>query len=450
MKRTLFILGCLASGMLGMQAQELQDPYWVSDFENDEALYWNPIGGKDMIEIVDNPLKDDVNASNKVLKLTLPKGETYAGAIITVDNLPVGDAAGHYRYGRVKFYKPQTGTSILKMQQGPNGDREVSQTVEGGTWVDVAFAFNFAANNDAGAIGAYKEVYIIGNTTDYEGDEFVMYIDDVMFTNPPLTINDGLPATTDELAVLDNFENGKVNFTQELKSMEGASFGVVDNPKKDKVNGSKKVLEIVRPQDAAAWAGFYAQLNENAAPKCDMDKYRYARFKVLQDVAGASARFKVEFPGGDNVEKEPLTSPEKVNEWEEIIFDMDEAAGLYPQVVVMPDFADNRPVHTVYIDDIMFSKELDVETPGTSVELLSVANSLRTVIDGNRIDVLFFAKTDAAMTLSIYDATGRTITVQQVNAEAGENRVSLNIERSGIFLVKVSRGNKSVISKFCK
>ena len=72
MKRTLFILGCLASGMLGMQAQELQDPYWVSDFENDEALYWNPIGGKDMIEIVDNPLKDDVNASNKVLKLTLP------------------------------------------------------------------------------------------------------------------------------------------------------------------------------------------------------------------------------------------------------------------------------------------------------------------------------------------------------------------------------------------
>ena len=56
----------------------------------------------------------------------------------------------------------------------------------------------------------------------------------------------------------------------------------------------------------------------------------------------------------------------------------------------------------------------------------------------------------AAMTLSIYDATGRTITVQQVNAEAGENRVSLNIERSGIFLVKVSRGNKSVISKFCK
>lgn len=267
---------------------------------------------------------------------------------------------------------------------------------------------------------------------------------------PPLTINDGLPATTDELAVLDNFENGKVNFTQELKSMEGASFGVVDNPKKDKVNGSKKVLEIVRPQDAAAWAGFYALLNENAAPKCDMDKYRYARFKVLQDVAGASARFKVEFPGGDNVEKEPLTSPEKVNEWEEIIFDMDEATGLYPQVVVMPDFADNRPVHTVYIDDIMFSKELDVETPGSSVELLSVANSLRTVIDGNRIDVLFFAKTDAAMTLSIYDATGRTITVQQVNAEAGENRVSLNIERSGIFLVKVSRGNKSVISKFCK
>lgn len=448
MKKILFLMGCLAAGWLSAQAQA---PRAISDFEGEDGkLYWNPIGAGVKLEIVDNPLKDDINGSSKVLKMTLPKAERFAGAIITVENLLVGDTEGHYRYGQVKFYKPEEGTSILKLQKGPNNvSREVSKTISAGAWVNASFDFNFTGNNDADAVGAYGEVFIIGNTTLYEAEEFVMYIDDVVFSNELPAIDDGLPASTDKLAVLDNFENGRVNFADVLNAMEGASFHVVDNPVIDAVNGSGKVLEVVRPEGKPAWVGFYAKLNANAIPKCDMDKYRYARFKLLQDMAGASASFKVEIPnGGASVEKAPIDSPSKVGEWEELIFDMEGAEGLYPQVVIMPDYAESRLEHSVYIDDIMFSSELDIS--GTSVELLTVANTIRTIVDGNRVHVLFQAADDAVMSLSMFDTTGRMITTRQVNAATGENRVSLSVEGSGVFFVKVSTDNKGVVSRFYK
>ena len=449
MKKILFLISCLAAGWLGAQAQA---PRTISDFEGEEGkLYWNPIGAEVKLEIVDNPLKDNVNGSSKVLKMTLPKEEQFAGAIITVENLLVGDTEGHYRYGQVKFYKPEEGTSILKLQKGPNNvSREVSKTISAGAWVNASFDFNFAGNNDADAVGSYGEVFVIGNTTQYEAEEFVMYIDDIAFSNELPVIDDELPASTDKLAVLDNFENGQVNFTDVLNAMEGASFHVVDNPVKDAVNGSDKVLEVVRPESKPAWIGFYARLNANAIPKCDMDKYRYARFKLLQDMAGASASFKVEIPGGGmSVEKAPMNEPSKVGEWEELIFDMGEAEGLYPQVVIMPDYAENRLAHSVYIDDIMFSSELDIES-GTSVELLTVVNTIRTIVDGSKVDILFQASDDTVLSLSVYDTTGRKITTRQVKTVAGENRASLDVDGSGVFFVKVSTGNKGMVSKFYK
>lgn len=448
MKSTLLIMGCLAATLVSVQAQA---PRTISDFEGaDGTLYWNSIGTGVKLEIVDNPLKDDVNGSDKVLKMTLPKSERYAGAIISVEDLLVGDAEGHYRYGKVKFFKPQEGVSIFKLQKGPNDiSREVSKTVSAGAWMNESFDFNFTEMGDPEAIGSYGEVFVIGNTTDYDAEEFVMYIDDVMFTNERPTIHDGLPEPTDVMAMLDNFENGKLNFTDVLNPMEGASFQVVDNPKKDAVNGSEKVLEVLRPEGKPAWIGFYAKLNANAAPKCNMDKYRYARMKVLQDIEGASASFKLENPlNGTSIEKGPVKGASKVNEWEELIFDLGEATGLYPQVVIMPDYADNRSAHSVYIDDILFSKEMD--TPVASLDLLSMLKSMRVVADGNCVDVMFQAACNDVMNVSIYDAAGKTVVNRWVEVKAGENRVLLNVDGSGIFLVKVSKGNKGIVSKFCK
>lgn len=115
----------------------------------------------------------------------------------------------------------------------------------------------------------------------------------------------------------------------------------------------------------------------------------------------------------------------------------------------MPDYAENRLAHSVYIDDIMFSSELDIES-GTSVELLTVVNTIRTIVDGSKVDILFQASDDIVLSLSVYDTTGRKITTRQVKTVAGENRASLDVEGSGVFFVKVSTGNKGVVSKFYK
>ena len=444
-KPLIFLAGCLLACLPG-QAQELPDPHWVSDFENDEALYWNPIGEGVKLEVVDNPLADEVNASAKVLKMTLPKGESYPGAIITVDDLPVGDAEGHYRCGRVKIYRPQDGVSILKLQKGPDGAiREVSQTIRGGAWVDASFEFNFTAMGDEAAVGTYGEVFVIGKTEELVDEEVVMYIDDVRFTNEVPAVDDGLPPSTDELAVLDNFENGLVNFTGALQPMEGASLQVVDNPKPDAVNGSRKVLEVKRPEGKPAWVGFWGQLNATAAPKCDMDKYRYARFKVLQDVACDSASFKVEVQGDKFLEKKsPIT---KVNEWEEIIFDMEAAEGTYPVVAIMPDYAENQPAHSVYVDDIMFSKELNADIPGTGIDLLQTAGTVRTLATGTGVEVLFRTEVSASIGLNVYDTNGRLLATHTMQATPGDNRAVLDLQAEGILLLKLTMGTQSLVSK---
>ena len=261
-------------------------------------------------------------------------------------------------------------------------------------------------------------------------------------------MDDGLPETTDELAVLDNFENGLVNFSNVLQPMEGTTMTVVDNPSPDAVNGSAKVLEVARPEGSAAWAGFYARLNANAAPKCDMDKYRYARFKVLQDMECDSASFKVEVPQGRFFETKSAIT--KVNEWEEIIFDMDAAEGTYPQIAIMPDYEVGRPTHKVYVDDIMFSKELDVDVPGTGIDMLQVAGTVRTLTTATGVEVLSQTTDAAEVNLNVYDTAGRLVASSAVDAVAGENRVPVNFEGEGIFLLKVGIDNRAVVSKFYK
>ncbi len=65
--------------------------------------------------------------------------------------------------------------------------------------------------------------------------------------------------------VLDDFENGQVNFTEVVNVNPPAhmDIAVVDNPVKDAVNSSNKVWEWKRydaEADNKIWAGFYSVL----------------------------------------------------------------------------------------------------------------------------------------------------------------------------------------------
>ena len=152
--------------------------------------------------------------------------------------------------------------------------------------------------------------------------------------------------------VLDNFENGLVNFTTEIHGNPPASmnYTVVDNPVKTGINTSNKVWKWTRNDiapDNVNWAGFWAVLT-NAVPT----GYHRVEVKYLRTNATSQLRMKCE--GAINKEFDPVKPASKTNEWETIVFDI--YANGIKNINVLSLFPDNyTPVDLnsiVYIDDI--------------------------------------------------------------------------------------------------
>jgi len=119
--------------------------------------------------------------------------------------------------------------------------------------------------------------------------------------------------------VLDDFENGLVNFTTEIHGNPPASFDymVVDNPVKTGINTSNKAWEWDRfdTGDNQNWAGFWAALT-NPIPK----GYTSIEVKYMRTKATSQLRMKVE--GAVTLEFNPVNPATKVNEWETLVFDL--------------------------------------------------------------------------------------------------------------------------------
>jgi len=155
-----------------------------------------------------------------------------------------------------------------------------------------------------------------------------------------------------ETFVLDNFENGLVNFTEVVNVNPPAhfDFAVVDNPVKAGINTSNKVWEWKR-FDAEAenkiWAGFYATL------KTEIPK-GYHRIEIKYLRTNATSQLKIKCEGAVNKEIAPINPASKTNEWETLVFDI-YANGIKNIRIfgMFPDYYEPIDVNaTVYIDDI--------------------------------------------------------------------------------------------------
>ncbi len=278
----------------------------------------------------------------------------------------------------------------------------------------------------------------------------------VDFQQEPYTIepkaNDCLPAPTDLEAVIDNFENGFINFTNCLNSMEGAGFSIVDNPNSNSLNMSNKVLKITRTvANTNTWAGFWAPLNSDGYNRFDTDKYQYVSFKILQDLSGASARFKFENSdgGGSTNEIYPISAPSKTGEWELLTFDMKNngAKGHYKIISIQPDVAANRPVHSVYIDDIILSTSIPTSISQGKMN----ANDIKVQINDQAASIFFNLPEAGKAQVSVFNTTGQLIDSKILNnAVAGENHVSSRIDSKGVYIVKVTSNENNLTAKFIK
>jgi len=176
--------------------------------------------------------------------------------------------------------------------------------------------------------------------------------------------------------VLDNFENGLVNFTAEIHVNPAASMdiAVVDNPYKTGINTSNKVLELKRfdtsPDANQPWVGFWASLT-NAVPT------GYHRIEVKYLRKNATSQLRIKCEGAITKEMNAVTPASKTNEWETMVFDI--YANGIKNITILGMFPDNYepvdPAAISYIDDITVVYDASVVPPPAPTLLTLFDNS---------------------------------------------------------------------------
>lgn len=178
-----------------------------------------------------------------------------------------------------------------------------------------------------------------------------------------------------ETFVLDNFENGLVNFTEVVNGNPPAHFdyAVVDNPVKAGINTSNKVWEWKRfnaEADNKIWAGFYATL------KTEIPK-GYHRIEIKYLRKNATSQIKIKCEGAVSKEISPITPASKTNEWETMVFDI-YANGIKNIKVfsIFPDYYEPIDVNaTIYIDDIKIIYDPTITPPPAPTSISFFTNS---------------------------------------------------------------------------
>lgn len=174
--------------------------------------------------------------------------------------------------------------------------------------------------------------------------------------------------------VLDDFENGLVNFTTEVHGNPPASFdyAVVDNPVKTGINTSNKVWEWDRYDtgDNQIWAGFWATLT-NPIPK------GYARIEVKYMRTNATSQLRMKCEGAISKEFDPVNPATKTNEWETLVFDLTANGILNINTLsLFPDYYSPIDVTAkCYIDDITVVYDPSIVPPPAPALLTLFSNS---------------------------------------------------------------------------
>jgi hypothetical protein len=166
--------------------------------------------------------------------------------------------------------------------------------------------------------------------------------------------------------------------------LDGTLNSVIANPNPSGINTSANVGKFTKPAVAEVWAGGFS--NPNPTAVVDLVSNNRISIKVHMDHIGNLAlKLEGSTDGGDNwVITQPNT---KVNEWEEIVFDVSTpsiegpntaASGhVYTRVVLFFDFgvAGNGTEITYYFDDLVTlppaavtTTVLDFETPATGTK----------------------------------------------------------------------------------
>ena len=331
MKKIIFTLIIASFTVCQLQAQLIEDFEWPK-----YQLLFSDVVDSSNFTFVANPDTTGINKSTTVLKFETPENPNFWTNIVGPIS-PFKSDGTQYCHLKVFWKDLTTGTSFGYGGAGGEGPIDTSTVVN--EWEELVYplqAYDYPAYEFNILIGGYG---ISG--------QIICYFDDIYFNHDPAL------GSKPELIIAD-FEPIPMNLM--LGGAEdNSSISVSPNPDKNssEVNISSNVGKFIRDKDGVPWGGFWSTLSE----PLDITANKYMHVKVWKPRI-SPVKFKIEGGASGNLEIESIYPQTKINEWEDMVFDLSSKTGTYPTIAFIPDFEDPVTLTediVIYFDDIVLN-----------------------------------------------------------------------------------------------
>ena len=163
-----------------------------------------------------------------------------------------------------------------------------------------------------------------------------------------------------------NFECGAPATTFFGEAAGTLTIEPADNPDKDGINTSDKVMKVTQTAGVEGWAGFFFDLDS----KVDFSEKQTIKIKVYSPAAGQNINLKLEDSSDGSISKEVTVATTKAQEWEEISFAFSPSdTNKFDRMVLFFNFSGEKNATTIhYFDDIVLAAGGSTEEPPNDSE----------------------------------------------------------------------------------
>lgn len=309
---------------------------------------------------VANPNPSGINTSATVGEFVKPAdAQVWAGAFSNPDpSTPIDVTAGGAQIC-INVHMDHIGNLALKLENSTTGGTNWIQQVANtkiNEWEQLCFDVSLPAIEAPIAPAAgnsyTRAVLFFDFGANGPAVATTSYFDDLVVTVPAGcgTVLDFEAAPTS--TVFQYFGSG----------LDGSVNNVIANPNPSGINTSAMVGEFVKPADAQVWAGAFSNPNPTTPIDVTADGAQICIKVHMDHIGNLALKLEGSTTGGTNWIQQ--VSNTKINEWEELCFDVSlpaieapiaPAAGhVYERVVLFFDFGANGPgvATTSYFDDL--------------------------------------------------------------------------------------------------
>ncbi|MDT0647158.1 carbohydrate binding domain-containing protein [Zunongwangia sp. F260] len=190
-----------------------------------------------------------------------------------------------------------------------------------------------------------------------------------------------------------------------------------DNPDKEGINTSDKVMMVTQTEGVEGWAGFFFDVTS----KIDLSEKQTIKLKVYSPAAGQNINLKLEDSSDGTISKEVTMTSTVADEWEEISFAFSPSdSDKFDRMVLFFNFNGDKDATTVhYFDDIVLAEGGSTEEPVSDSEPTSTATDPN--VDEDKV-ISLFSDVYTNVTVDTWrtewsDATLEDITVNENNVK---------------------------------